>query len=152
MYLTPLYGTTGAPAVTTSADYYRAKLFCVGKLMPSVIGYDARTAGLDLPVPFLVIQGCDDNRTLPDAARAFVGQVRAPAKNYTAIEGGDISPVSPILRASWALLAATFERRGLNLHDNRLVRFWRKTGPDLDPPGTESALGPALRAVHGRES
>jgi pimeloyl-ACP methyl ester carboxylesterase len=83
-----LSGTPGAPAVTTSADYYRAKLFCVGKLMPSVIGYDARTAGLDLPVPFLVIQGCDDNRTLPDAARAFVGQVRAPAKNYTAIEGG----------------------------------------------------------------
>jgi pimeloyl-ACP methyl ester carboxylesterase len=71
-----------------SADYYRAKLFCVGKLMPFVLGYDARTAGLDLPVPFFVIQGRDDNRTLPDAARALVDQVRAPAKNYTAIDGG----------------------------------------------------------------
>jgi pimeloyl-ACP methyl ester carboxylesterase len=77
-----------AAPVMTSADYYRAKLFCIGKLMPSVLGYDARTAGLDLPVPFFVIQGREDNRTLPDTARAFVDQVRAPARNYTAIEGG----------------------------------------------------------------
>ncbi len=77
-----------APPLLPADDYYRARLFCVGKLMPSVLEYDARTPGLDLPVPFFVIQGRDDNRTLPDAARAFVGQVRAPAKNYTAIEGG----------------------------------------------------------------
>jgi len=29
-----------------------------------------------------------DNRTSPDAARAFVNQVHAAAKGYTAIEGG----------------------------------------------------------------
>jgi pimeloyl-ACP methyl ester carboxylesterase len=83
-----LSGKSGTPAVMTSGDYYRAKLFCVGKLMPFVLGYDARTVGLDLPVPFFVIQGRDDNRTLPDAAHAFVEQARAPAKSYTAIEGG----------------------------------------------------------------
>jgi len=83
-----LSGTSGATAGMTSADYYRAKLFCVGQLMPFVLGYDARTDGLDLPVPFFVIQGRDDNRTVPDAARVFVDQARAPAKNYTAIEGG----------------------------------------------------------------
>ena len=77
-----------APPLLTSADYYRARLFCVGKLMPSVLGYDARAAGLDVPVPFFVIQGQDDNRTPPDAARALVEQARAPMKNYTAIEGG----------------------------------------------------------------
>jgi pimeloyl-ACP methyl ester carboxylesterase len=80
--------TPGAAPILTSADYYRAKLFCIGKLMSSVLGYDARTAGLDLPVPFFVIQGRDDNRTPADAARAFVRQARAPVKNYTAIEGG----------------------------------------------------------------
>jgi pimeloyl-ACP methyl ester carboxylesterase len=69
-------------------DYYRARLACVGKLMPSVLDYDARTAGMDLPVPFFVIQGRDDNRTPPETARAFAGQVRAPAKTYTEIEGG----------------------------------------------------------------
>lgn len=84
--------------------------------MSSVMEYDARKAGLDLPVPFFVIQGREDNRTLPDAARKFVDQVHAPRKNYTAIAEG-ISPVSPILAVSWALLAATFERRGSNLHD-----------------------------------
>jgi pimeloyl-ACP methyl ester carboxylesterase len=83
-----LAGRAGAPAVMTSADYYRARLFCVGKLMPSVLEYDARAAGLDLQVPFFVIQGQGDNRTPPEAARALVDQARAPAKNYTAIEGG----------------------------------------------------------------
>jgi pimeloyl-ACP methyl ester carboxylesterase len=83
-----LAGTQGAPPVMAAADYYRARLDCVGKLMPSVIGYDARAAGLDLPVPFFVIQGQDDNRTSPEAARAFVEQARAPAKSYIAIAGG----------------------------------------------------------------
>jgi pimeloyl-ACP methyl ester carboxylesterase len=87
MQAAALSGTSGAAAMT-STDYYRARLFCVGKLMPAVLAYDARTAGLDLAVPFFVIQGRDDNRTPPDAARALVEQARAPAKNYTAIEGG----------------------------------------------------------------
>ena len=56
--------------------------------MPSVLEYDARTPGLDVPVPYFVIQGRDDNRTPPEAARAFVDQARAPMKNYTAIDGG----------------------------------------------------------------
>ena len=56
--------------------------------MPSIVSFDAGSAGYDLPVPFFVIQGSDDNRTPPEAARAFVSQVRAPAKGYTVIEGG----------------------------------------------------------------
>jgi pimeloyl-ACP methyl ester carboxylesterase len=87
-YLGVQAGALAGTAAMTAADYYRAKLFCVGRLMPSVLAYDARRQGLDVPVPFFVIQGRDDNRTSPDAARAFVAQVRAPARNYTAIAGG----------------------------------------------------------------
>jgi pimeloyl-ACP methyl ester carboxylesterase len=83
-----LAGTPSAPPVMAAADYYRARLDCLGKLMPSIIGYDAKTAGLDLPAPFFVVQGQGDNRTPPEMARTFVEQVRAPAKSYTEIEGG----------------------------------------------------------------
>jgi pimeloyl-ACP methyl ester carboxylesterase len=62
--------------------------FCESKLDPTLVTVDARSGGYELPIPFFVIQGRDDNRTSPDAARAFVNQVRAPAKGYTAIEGG----------------------------------------------------------------
>lgn len=62
--------------------------FCETKLDPTLVTIDARSGGYELPIPFFVIQGRDDNRTPPDEARAFVNQVRAPAKGYTAIEGG----------------------------------------------------------------
>lgn len=55
---------------------------------------DARSAGYKLPVPFFVIQGRDDNRTPPEAAREFVNQVRAPAKGFTAIDGGHFAFVT----------------------------------------------------------
>jgi pimeloyl-ACP methyl ester carboxylesterase len=69
-------------------------IFCLSKLMPSIVSFDARAAGYDLPVPFFVIQGSEDNRTPAEAARAFVEQVRAPAKRYTAIEGGHFAFVT----------------------------------------------------------
>jgi hypothetical protein len=47
--------------------------------------FDAAAAGYDFPVPIFVIQGRDDMGTPPEAARAFVNQVRAPAKNYTTL-------------------------------------------------------------------
>jgi pimeloyl-ACP methyl ester carboxylesterase len=68
--------------------------FCGSKLDPTLLTIDARSGGYDLPVPFFVIQGRDDNRTPPDAARAFVSQVRAPAKGYSEIEGGHFAFVT----------------------------------------------------------
>lgn len=62
--------------------------FCESKLNPFLLTIDARSGGYELPIPFFVIQGRDDNRTPPDAARAFVDQVHAPKKGYTAIDGG----------------------------------------------------------------
>jgi pimeloyl-ACP methyl ester carboxylesterase len=62
--------------------------FCFSRLMPTLVSVDARSGGYELPIPFFVIQGHDDNRTSPDAARAFVKRVRAPVKGYWVIEGG----------------------------------------------------------------
>jgi len=72
-----------------AADWYSGKVsLSVPKLVPYLVDFEAGAAGYDLPFPFFVIQGRDDGRTPPDAARKFVSRVRAPAKDYTAIEGG----------------------------------------------------------------
>ena len=68
--------------------------FCGAKLNPSLLTADARTGGYDLPLPYFVIQGRDDNRTLPTEARAFFDNVHAPVKNYTAIDGGHFAFVT----------------------------------------------------------
>ena len=85
--------TWTTPFIASDNAYLAAKSafpneFCESKLNPTLVTVDARSGGYELPIPFFVIQGRDDNRTPPDAARAFVNQVRAPAKEYTAIEGG----------------------------------------------------------------
>jgi pimeloyl-ACP methyl ester carboxylesterase len=84
-----LLGTPNKPASATAADWLSARSFCVSKL--ARFDFDVREAGYDLPVPFFVIQGRDDTICPPDAARAFVDQVRAPEKGYTAIEGGHMA-------------------------------------------------------------
>ena len=68
--------------------------FCGAKLNPSLLTVDARTGGYDLPLPYFVIQGRDDNRTLPTEARAFFDKVHAPMKNYTVIDGGHFAFVT----------------------------------------------------------
>jgi len=83
-YLQVEYGRTGAEADTWLAG----GRFSLAKLMPSLIDFNACAAGRDLRLPFFVIQGRDDPRTPPDAARALVDWVRAPVKGYTEIEGG----------------------------------------------------------------
>jgi pimeloyl-ACP methyl ester carboxylesterase len=92
-----LLGSPDKPASTAAAEFFAsnpdpgdpaAHPVCLTKLMRFAFEFDASAAGYDFPVPFFVIEGRDDTRTPPEAARAFVNKVRAPAKNYTAIEGG----------------------------------------------------------------
>ena len=68
--------------------------FCESKLNPTLVTEDARSGGYRFPVPFFVIQGRDDNRTPPEAAREFVERVHAPVKGYTAIDGGHFAFVT----------------------------------------------------------
>lgn len=67
---------------------------CLQKLLPYSIEFDARAGGTDLPVPYFVIQGRDDPRCSPEAAREFVSEVHAPVKNFTAIDGGHFACLS----------------------------------------------------------
>jgi len=92
-----LLGTPDKPASIAAADFYASnpnpaepasRPVCLAKLGRYVVAFDAKAAGYDLPVPFFVIQGRDDTRTPPEAAHAFLSQVRAPAKGFTAIDGG----------------------------------------------------------------
>jgi pimeloyl-ACP methyl ester carboxylesterase len=82
---------TGSPAKPINAEaahWFSASQACLPKLVRIVFDFNASAAGLDLPVPYFVIQGRNDTRAPPELARAFVNAVRAPAKGYTAIEGG----------------------------------------------------------------
>ena len=82
-------GTYKKPANAEAADWYKGFFeFSQPKLWPFLRDFDARAAGYDFPVPYFVIQGRTDNRTPPEAARAFVAQVHAAVKGYTAIDGG----------------------------------------------------------------
>jgi pimeloyl-ACP methyl ester carboxylesterase len=84
-----ILGSPSKPTSPEAADWYSGKLlFSIPKLIQFFIDFDAGAAGYDLQVPFFVIQGRDDSRTPPEAARVFVNQVLAPAKGYTAIDGG----------------------------------------------------------------
>ena len=98
-----LLGSPGKPASAAAADFFAsnpppdnpvAHPVCLQKLLPYSFEFDARAGGLDLKVPYFVIQGRNDPRCPPEAARAFVDQVRAPAKNFTAIDGGHFACLS----------------------------------------------------------
>jgi pimeloyl-ACP methyl ester carboxylesterase len=77
----------GDPKNAAADQWFAARQFSLSRLMQAILDFDARADGLDLPVPYFVIQGRGDTRTPTDLASAFAGEVRAPAKNFTAIDG-----------------------------------------------------------------
>jgi pimeloyl-ACP methyl ester carboxylesterase len=79
--------TPGQALSAASNDWFGGRQFSLSKLMQYILGFDARAAGLELPVPYFVIQGRGDTRTPTDAAKSFVDEVNAPNKGFTAIEG-----------------------------------------------------------------
>ena len=83
-----LVGPSDSPTGVAGADSGAATPACLPKFMPYVYDFDASAGGFELAVPFFVIQGREDNRALPDVARAFLRQVHAPSKRYTLIDGG----------------------------------------------------------------
>ena len=98
-----LLGSREKPASVAAADFMasnpppddpKANPVCLQKLVPYSFEFDAAAGGYDLQVPYFVIQGRNDPRCSPEAARAFVGQVHAPAKNFTLIDGGHFACLS----------------------------------------------------------
>jgi pimeloyl-ACP methyl ester carboxylesterase len=70
------------------ADFVAGRNFTFPKLTSYLFSFDARKMGLDLPVPFIVIQGRDDHITSFEAAQTYVAEVRAPKKAFIPIAGG----------------------------------------------------------------
>lgn len=105
-YIGKMFGLLGSPekpASAAAADFRASNPppadpatnpVCLQKLLPYASEFDARAGGLDLKVPYFVIQGRDDPRCSPEAARQFVSEVHAPAKNFTLIDGGHFACLS----------------------------------------------------------
>jgi pimeloyl-ACP methyl ester carboxylesterase len=98
-----LLGPPDKPKSAAAADFFasnpppddpRANPVCLQKLLPYSYEFDARAGDLDLKVPYFVIQGSNDPRCSPEAARAFVSEVHAPVKNFTSIDGGHFACLS----------------------------------------------------------
>ena len=98
-----LLGSPDKPKSAAAADFFAsnpppdnpaAHPVCLQKLLPYASEFDARAGGLDLKVPYFVIQGRNDPRCPPEAAREFVNEVHAPAKNFTTIDGGHFACLS----------------------------------------------------------
>jgi proline iminopeptidase len=70
------------------ADWIGGSGFSIPRLLPLVFSWDARKLGLDLPIPFFVIQGRDDHVTPFDVAERYTAEVRAPKKMFIPITGG----------------------------------------------------------------
>jgi hypothetical protein len=73
-----LPAAAGFFASNPAPDDPRANPVCLQKLLPYSYEFDARAGGLDLKVPYFVIQGRNDPRCSPEAARAFGCRKFAP--------------------------------------------------------------------------
>jgi proline iminopeptidase len=81
-------GPPPPPAHGDVADWTAGLAFTFARLLPAVFSFDARKLGLDIAVPFFVIQGRDDHVTSFDVAQAYVAEIRAPRKAFIPIAGG----------------------------------------------------------------
>lgn len=79
----------GQPPFSPDAAAWVAGLsFTFAKLVPFIFGFDARSRGLEMALPFFIIQGREDHVISFDESRAYLREVRAPKKEFVAIEGG----------------------------------------------------------------
>jgi pimeloyl-ACP methyl ester carboxylesterase len=70
------------------ADWLAGGSFSGAKFISVIAQADLRELGLDMPIPFFVIQGREDRLLAADTAQAYVDEIRAPAKNFLLIDGG----------------------------------------------------------------
>lgn len=83
-----LIGPGPAPKEGVVADWLAGSNFTFTRVASIETVFDARDLGLDMPVPYFVIQGRDDHITSPDAAQAYLAEVHAPKKAFVPIDGG----------------------------------------------------------------
>jgi pimeloyl-ACP methyl ester carboxylesterase len=78
----------GSPANGDAADWVAGVHFSGSTIGSSLTAMDLRALGLEMPIPFFIVQGRDDHLTGLEPARAYVEDIRAPKKELVAIDGG----------------------------------------------------------------
>jgi pimeloyl-ACP methyl ester carboxylesterase len=81
-------GSKSNPATSDAADYIAGTRFSGSKLRTVIETMDLRALGLDMPIPFFVIQGRDDHIVGFQPARTYVEDVHASVKAFIPIDGG----------------------------------------------------------------
>jgi pimeloyl-ACP methyl ester carboxylesterase len=81
-------GFPSTPSPGDAADWVAGGEFTSAKLSPVETSLDARKLGLDISIPFFVIQGREDHIAPFDVAQAYVAEVRSPKKAFIPIAGG----------------------------------------------------------------
>jgi pimeloyl-ACP methyl ester carboxylesterase len=70
------------------ADWVEGARFSGNTIGSTLPALDMRTLGLDMPIPFFIVQGRDDHITGAEPARAYAKDIRAPTKGFFPIDGG----------------------------------------------------------------
>ncbi len=81
-------GFPSTPPPGDAADWVAGGQFTSARLAPVETTLDLHTLGLDIPIPFFVIQGREDHVAPFDVAQAYEAEVRAPKKAFIPIAGG----------------------------------------------------------------
>ena len=71
-----------------AADWIAGAEFSGSKLGQVIVSMDLANLGLDMQIPFFVFQGREDHITGFSAAKNYAGRIRAPNKEFVAIDGG----------------------------------------------------------------
>jgi pimeloyl-ACP methyl ester carboxylesterase len=70
------------------ADWMAGTSFTFSRLAGEMLSLDIRRAGMEIPVPFFVIQGRDDHVVGVEPAQTYLAEAKAPRKAFVAIDGG----------------------------------------------------------------
>ncbi len=70
------------------ADWVNGGNFSGNTIGPTMVTMDMRTLGLDMPVPFFIMQGRDDHITGFEPARLYAEDARAQKKAFVPLDGG----------------------------------------------------------------
>lgn len=81
-------GSKEHPPQGEAADWSAGSNFSGQHLARFLITGDLHKLDLDMPIPFFVVQGRDDHTAGFEPAKAYIGEVHAPAKAFVPIDGG----------------------------------------------------------------
>jgi pimeloyl-ACP methyl ester carboxylesterase len=70
------------------ADWVEGARFSANTIGSSLSTMDVRALGLEMPIPFFIVQGRDDHLTGLEPARAYAEDSRSTAKAFVPIDGG----------------------------------------------------------------